>query len=176
MNFSRATEYKLLEVFPDIAVRWRRVANDLYNLHRMEIKVTDGLRDFSKQYELYAKGRIREKNGIWTVVDPTKVVTYAKPGSSYHQYGLAVDTCFTGSDPYLLKMRPEESDFYWAEFGRFVVAHGLKWGGEFKTPDRPHSELGYGMKVTYIQEIYEYGGLRAVWMKCNQILTKWGGV
>lgn len=45
------------------------------------VLVTETLRSFDKQAEYYASGRTK----------PGKIITKAKPGSSYHQYGLALD-------------------------------------------------------------------------------------
>lgn len=49
--------------------------------------VTSGYRSLDAQAVLYAKGRDSDGN----VIDQNAVLTYAKPGSSAHDYGLAVD-------------------------------------------------------------------------------------
>lgn len=174
------TDEKLAKVFPDLAVRWRRVAEDMWNAHQMRIRVTDGLRNFGTQWELFARGRKKLKTGQWVIVDKKLVVTNAMPGLSLHQYGLAIDVCFVGADPYLDKLPRPQADFYWAEYGRFCKAHGLQWGGDFNGNnikdkedfDRPHCQMKYGMSIHEIQQLFEYGGIKSVWYKCNQILEE----
>ena len=46
------------------------------------LRITQGLRTFPEQQALYDQGR----NG-----KPGKIVTNAKPGQSYHNWGLAID-------------------------------------------------------------------------------------
>ncbi len=50
---------------------------------RAKIRITQTLRTFEEQDELYAIGRTK----------PGKKVTNAKAGQSIHNYGLAVDIC-----------------------------------------------------------------------------------
>ena len=54
--------------------------------------VTEAVRDAAYQRTLYAKGR--DANG--KVVEPGKVVTYAPPGFSVHEYKLAYDLAIDG--------------------------------------------------------------------------------
>lgn len=162
-------------MYPDVASRWRRVANDLWMLHKVKIKVTEGMRDYPTQWALYAKGRTKDTAGKWIVVNPKEVRTNAMAGHSYHAFGLALDSCFQGPDPYLEKMPKKEADFLWGEYGRLVKAHGMKWGGDFKSLiDKPHCEMPYGMTLLEIQFIYEFAGIKGVWYKCNLLLN--GGV
>ena len=52
---------------------------------RAKVRITQGLRTFKEQDELFAKGRTTGKKGA--------IVTQSKGGQSYHNYGLAVDFC-----------------------------------------------------------------------------------
>ncbi len=168
-----ASDEFLSKVFPDVATRWRRVAQAMWDQHQVQMKVTEGLRTFARQWELYGKGRVKEKlTGKWNVVNPKLIVTKAVPGQSLHQYGLALDSCFCGSDPYLDKIPIIDSIKLWNEFGRFATAYGLQWGGNFKGDliDRPHCQMLYGMSVQELQHIYEFGGMKGVWEKCKQIV------
>ncbi|GAE48390.1 phage endolysin [Mesobacillus boroniphilus JCM 21738] len=47
----------------------------------IKVLVTDGFRSFEEQNQLYEKGRSREG----------QIVTHAKGGESYHNFGLAID-------------------------------------------------------------------------------------
>ena len=55
-----------------------------------------GYRSFERQAELYAQGRTR----------PGKIVTRAKPGFSWHNFGLACDMVLDGM--------PEKPDLQWS--------------------------------------------------------------
>lgn len=176
MNVSEETENILASVFPDLAVRWRRVAQDLFQFYGVRLKATSGFRSTALQWALYGQGRQKEKSGAWVVVDEKKVVTNALPLQSLHNYGLAMDSAFSGIDPYLENIKPKErGEFLWNEYGRFVKAHGMEWGGDFKSkPDRPHCQMRYGMSVPQIQKLFEYGGLKAVHAKCQKLINDFG--
>lgn len=145
----------------------------MFETHKLKMKATSGLRTFVEQWEIFGKGRKREKNGVWIITDPAKVVTYAQPGTSFHNYGLALDSCFAGPDPYLEKMTVKQSDFFWEEWGRFVSMYGLTWGGVFKNRDLPHCQISYGISLHELQSVFEFGGIKGVFRKCDKVLQKW---
>lgn len=98
------------------------------------MKATDGLRTDAQQAALYAQGR----------TTPGTIVTYADGviTKSNHQahadrLGHAVDCTFVDEQG---QPRWVDSD-PWFLFGTAVEAEGLKWGGRFTHPDRPHVEL-----------------------------------
>jgi peptidoglycan LD-endopeptidase CwlK len=159
----KETSKKLQLVYPDLKVRIIRVYNDFYNRHKIRLKATEGLRDFARQAELYAKGRTA----------PGSIVTNAPSGSSLHEFGCALDSCFNSGDPYLEQLSKRDARlaaFYWSEFGRFSKLNGLFWGGDFKSiSDRPHVELTYGLTLKDIQKLFQHGGIQAVWAKFDQI-------
>lgn len=174
MNYDSSTESKLLSVFPGLASIWRAVAQEMWDLHQVQIKVTEGLRTFSQQWDCWHQGRLKDKGGEWVICDIRKVVTYAMPGKSFHQYGLAIDSAFMGSDPYLSTIVEKDSQFLWNEYGRLCKKHGLVWGGDFKHADRPHCENSYGLSLIELQILYEDKGLKGLWNKCK-ILSECGG-
>ena len=182
MVINQQTEERLKSVYPDLAVRWRRVAADLWSIHRVQIKITDGMRSFGEQWAIWGLGRKKEKNGKWIIVDPSKIRTHAMPGLSFHNYGLAIDSAFSGPDPYLEKLSYKDRNFLWGEYGRFVIAHGMRWGGDWngngrvdsKDWDKPHCELSYGMSIHEAQSLWEYNGLKSVWSKIDRIIENGG--
>ena len=89
----------------------------------LTFKVTSGNRTKAEQAALYAKGRTTKGPKVtWTM-------------NSRHIGGRAIDlTLFSGKNPVW------ESKHYDAA-GRIGEELGLKWGGRWKTPDRPHFEL-----------------------------------
>jgi peptidoglycan L-alanyl-D-glutamate endopeptidase CwlK len=109
------------------------------------VRITQGLRTIDEQNALYAKGR--------TTAGP--IVTNAKGGSSYHNYGLAVDFALLhdkdGNGTF------EEIDWNmntdwdgdhikdWSEVVNAFLAAGWVWGGNWKSlKDNPHFEKTMG--------------------------------
>jgi peptidoglycan L-alanyl-D-glutamate endopeptidase CwlK len=92
----------------------------------VEILVTSTLRTFEEQAELFAKGRTK----------PGAIVTNAKPGSSWHNFGLAFDVV-----P-LVNGKAIWNSPFWNQIGELGKEVGLVWGGDFKSfKDKPHFEL-----------------------------------
>ena len=88
------------------------------------------MRSFAQSDELYSKGR--------TTKGP--IVTNAKAGQSYHNYGLALDfhIQINGKDSWVV-------DHNWMVVVNVFKAHGFVWGGDFKSIlDQPHFEMTFG--------------------------------
>jgi len=147
-NFDPAN--RLAGVHPIMADRVR-LAVDIARKKGLDIFVTQGMRTIGEQNDLYAQGRT--KGG--------KVVTWVRGGSSYHNYGVAVDFAFNGGKPY-----DEKHD--WAGLVAAVKEAGLTSGASYG--DRPHANLGVPMGD--IKAWYKKGGMRNVW---DQVSVKVGG-
>lgn len=94
-----------------------------------KIGISECLRTVAEQDALYAKGRNGNKE---------KKVTNAK-GSTYssmHQWGIAFD--FYRNDG---KGAYNTAGNFFECVGAIGKSIGLEWGGEWKTPDRPHFQL-----------------------------------
>jgi hypothetical protein len=94
--------------------------------------IDQGLRTFSESDKLYAQGR--------TI--PGEIVTNAPAGSSFHNYGLAVDfhLIINGKDVW------DEKNPNWITVVNIFKSHGFTWGGDFtgKFKDYPHLENRFG--------------------------------
>jgi peptidoglycan L-alanyl-D-glutamate endopeptidase CwlK len=86
--------------------------------------VCQTLRTWEEQGALYQKGRTR----------PGPVVTFAKPGDSWHNYGRAFDVAFR------VGQHGVSWDGPWEQVGEMGEQLGLVWGGRFTHPDCPHFE------------------------------------
>lgn len=151
-NFKKA-ERDLSRLYPDIKTRISKVLVDMKQ-HYKEMFVTEGFRSFERQNYLYAHGR---------TLEDTKIITNAKPGESFHNYGLAIDLAFKDIEPW-------SAQHPWDDFGRIAKSHGFLWGGNFTSfKDRPHIQLGYGMSIDEIQELYKQGGLEKLWSRIDAI-------
>lgn len=89
--------------------------------------ITQTLRTFAESDALYAKGRTK----------PGSIVTNAKAGQSYHNYGLALDFMMqiNGKDSWVV-------DHNWMVVVNVFKQYGFTWGGDFKSIlDQPHFEM-----------------------------------
>lgn len=112
----------------------------------MPLTVICTLRTMEEQAALYAQGRTQ----------PGSIVTYARPGYSFHNFGLAFDVVPTE----LLALRnwgetPEyraHAAALWDELGSIGIDVGLTWGGDFaKLKDRPHFEWADGLTLAQLR-------------------------
>lgn len=110
---------------PDLLARVDRIlAQMAAEGHPM--RICSGLRTAAEQARLWAQGRTL----------PGRRVTYADGihKKSNHQSGRAVDCCFLGPEPF-------GEHHPWSRYGQLARLEGLTWGGDWRTPDRPHVEL-----------------------------------
>lgn len=114
------------------------------------------LRTFNEQSELYSQGRTKLFDNAGKRLG---VVTNAKAGESYHNYGLAIDIVLlidTNNDGTFetaswdqVKDWDGDSKSDWMEVVEIFKKYGWVWGGDFKSiKDAPHFEksLGYSVK------------------------------
>lgn len=156
-------------LYPDFKVRVIRLYQDMWANYRKLMRCTYSVRSIAEQDELYEYGRSK----------PGSIVTRAKGGLSAHNYGIAIDSCFAGLDPFLEKISGEESTFLWHRYGQLGEAHGMKWGKPWH--DLPHLELTYGISMEDIHNHYKEGGLKQVWSNFDKIrnvpiASEWGHV
>jgi peptidoglycan L-alanyl-D-glutamate endopeptidase CwlK len=170
VKIDKTTTTRLRSLYPDVSTRAIRLFNDVFIQHGRSLRITEGFRTFARQRKLHAIGR----------TTPGKVVTNAEAGESFHNYGIALDVCFRGKDPYLEK-DPHGVEL-WKELGRFAKGHGFVWGGDFSyLVDRPHLQLTFGLTLPEIQALYKFGETKAVWAKFDtirqvEVASEWEGV
>ena len=108
------------------------------------IMVTQTLRTFFEQDLLYAQGRTKEG----------KIVTNAKGGYSWHNFGRAFDVVFVDADG-----KPDWEG-PWDDLGVLGETTGLEWGGRWKSfHDRPHFEHRSGMTLAQAREKYAHNSI-----------------
>lgn len=121
----------------------------------MDMRVTNGFRSVAEQDALYAQGRTA----------PGNVVTNARGGSSWHNYGVAVDIAFNNANG-----QPSwPNNANWTRYGQIAVNNGLEWGGNWQgIQDRPHIEYHPGLATGFARNLlntYQQGGINAVWTR-----------
>jgi peptidoglycan L-alanyl-D-glutamate endopeptidase CwlK len=120
------------DLHPTVAEKARQLI-ELCKAEDIELRITSTLRTFAEQADLYAQGRTK----------PGQIVTRAKPGQSWHQFGLAFDCC-----PFY-RGKPVWNSRHWDQIGQLGKKLGLIWGGMWLKPDKPHFE--YHPKLTLAQ-------------------------
>lgn len=108
----------------------------------IKLRVVSALRTWTEQNKLYAKGR--------TV--PGKKVTNAKGGSSYHNFGLAIDVVEIKNGKALWR-NPNWNKI--AELGKEI---GFEWGGDWKSfKDKPHFQWTFKKSLAELRQLYISG-------------------
>jgi peptidoglycan L-alanyl-D-glutamate endopeptidase CwlK len=147
---------KMRCVYPDIATRTLQAIQTMHAEMGVWLRATEALRTMARQAEYYASGRTK----------PGTIITWALPGDSFHHYGLAVDLCFRGNDPY-----PPLNSPLWGAFVRIFEENGFDCG--FKFPkgkqDAPHVQKTYGLSLTQIKQFYKEGGITKVFSALDKI-------
>ena len=99
------------------------------------VRITQGLRSIAEQNRLFNQGR----------TTPGAIVTNARGGQSFHNYGVAVDFVF-------VREGYNASQSLWELLGKVGEARGFEWGGRWTTfLDRPHFELRMGYTLSHFQ-------------------------
>lgn len=128
----------------------------------VNILITQGLRTIAEQNNLFAQGRTQaELNtvGLSNVkAQPNKaMVTNAKGGTSYHNYGLAIDFALLLSDGKQVSWdlkRDGDGDKVadWTEVVQEAKALGFEWGGDFVSiKDAPHFQMTFSLTTTQLR-------------------------
>jgi peptidoglycan L-alanyl-D-glutamate endopeptidase CwlK len=113
-------------------------------------RFTHTLRTIKEQNDLYAKGRTIKG----------QIVTNAKGGQSFHNYGLAIDivliidgkaTWDRGKD----FDRDGQPDFM--EVVKIFKKYGWEWGGDWHFKDYPHFQKSFGLTIKQLNNKEKIG-------------------
>jgi len=107
--------------------------------HGVKVEVISGLRSWAAQAALFAQGRTK----------PGRIVTKARPGSSWHNYGLAIDLGLFSNGVYLDEVDPKRADRLYQEIGIIAARMGVEWAGNWKSfPEGPHFQVTFGLTLS----------------------------
>lgn len=114
----------------------------------INIAITSGYRSNEEQAAIYGKGRSSYiYNGKQYGNPKEKKVSNAKPGTSYHNFGLAFD--FTVFDD---NRQPIWNGNSYDKVGKMGQALGLEWGGAWTGfKDRPHFQHTFGLSLAQLR-------------------------
>jgi peptidoglycan L-alanyl-D-glutamate endopeptidase CwlK len=115
------------------------------------------LRTFAEQDGLFAQGRTK----------PGAIVTKAKGGQSYHNYGLAIDIVLLvdkdKNGTFETASWDLKTDFDgdgksdWQEIVAIFKRYGYEWGGDWKFKDAPHFQKTLGKSIAELQTLHKTG-------------------
>jgi peptidoglycan LD-endopeptidase CwlK len=110
------------------------------------IVITDDFRSMEDQDALYEKGRSSVGS----------IVTHARGGESFHNFGLAIDFAIKTPDENIIwDMQYDgnqngKSD--WDEVVELAKALGFEWGGDWaQFKDYPHLQMNFGLTLADLQ-------------------------
>lgn len=121
-----------------------------------KIRVVQGLRTIEEQNALYAQGRTK----------PGKKVTNAKGGSSFHNYGLAIDFAIIYDNVLswdIMVDKDKDGIRDWQEVVNVFKAAGYEYGGDWKSiKDYPHLQKSFGYTWQQLKAKYKKGEYVAI--------------
>jgi peptidoglycan L-alanyl-D-glutamate endopeptidase CwlK len=108
----------------------------------IKIVITEGHRTEERQDRLYEQGRSDNGN----------IVTYAKGGESYHNYGLAIDFAVENNDGAVIWDTKYDGNGNgradWMEIVDVAKELGFDWGGDWENfKDYPHLQMDFGLSI-----------------------------
>jgi len=144
---------KLEDLIPILAIKASELSKVIKDTG-LEWVITSTWRPFHEQQALYDQGRTA----------PGRIVTNAKAGESFHNYGCAFDFAVLHDE----KIDWNDLPTY-RRVGELGEELGLQWGGRFKgLIDLPHFQMSFGFSTSELLKIYQSGGISGVWKECNK--------
>jgi peptidoglycan L-alanyl-D-glutamate endopeptidase CwlK len=137
----KVSQQRVLLLHPKFIPLVTAFINDAEANEGIILRIVQGLRTFAEQDAIYAQGRTK----------PGKIVTWAPAGTSYHNYGLAVDTA-----PIIKNGTALDWNYNFKKLRKYATKYGITWGGDFpkgKT-DLDHFENKFGRNWRDLLDMY----------------------
>ncbi len=133
---------RIAQLHPKIRAKAAEFINRVERETGIKLRLASGFRSIAEQNALYAQGRTK----------PGSIVTNAKGGSSYHNYGLAID---------VVEVRPNGSvnwNTNWSAIAKIGKEMGFEWGGDWTSiVDKPHFQMSFGKSTSQLLSMYNSG-------------------
>ncbi len=140
-TWDKITDERIAQLHPAIQMKASVFINTVQKDLGIKLRVIQGLRTIEDQNAIYAQGRTA----------PGKIVSNAKGGYSYHNYGLAIDVAEIKGGIVIWETN-------WRSISTIAKALGFEWGGDFKSlADRPHFQYTMGHTVNDLLAMHEAG-------------------
>ena len=116
------------------------------SLININVIITEEFRSFEAQNQLYEQGRTTGGN----------IVTNARGGESYHNYGLAIDYALKNdANEVIWNVQYDGNDngkSDWFEVADIAKELGFDWGGDFRNfKDYPHLQMTFDLNLRQLQ-------------------------
>ncbi len=134
------SDAKIKTLHPKIRVAATKFQNEAIKAG-LPFRITEGLRTVERQNKLFEQGR----------TTPGAIVTNARGGQSWHNYGLAFDIIpiINGTATY------KAPASVWANIATIGKKYGFEWGGNFAgLTDKPHFQKKYGLSTSKALAMY----------------------
>jgi peptidoglycan L-alanyl-D-glutamate endopeptidase CwlK len=149
-----AQSIKMLEeLHPKVRPDFQAFIEECEQQYDITLRIMSAYRDMSAQAKIYAVGRTVKGENVTDAKPFGDVISDAKPGSSWHNFGMAVDlgiVLVNGSISY---------NFNYMKFANIGQQWGITWGGNFpnsfKDPD--HFEEQAGQTLHGLLALYNAG-------------------
>lgn len=120
----------------------------------ISIRYTSTLRNWAEQDILYAKGRTA----------PGYIVTRAKGGQSFHNYGFAVDFCLLLKNGKAVSWSLGDDNNFdgkpdFMQVISLAKKLGYKSGSDWSIPDYPHLQSTHGLTIDECQKRHNDGSM-----------------
>jgi len=141
-SFSDRTKTNISDLngrFLDVLVPFLHEAIRVAAANGLRLEVISGLRTWEEQAEIFAQGRTK----------PGERVTNARPGSSWHNFGLAVDLGLFDGRAYVDNTDRPRAEKVYRALAEIAKEYGIEWGGYWrgKFKDTPHFEYHPGLNL-----------------------------
>jgi peptidoglycan L-alanyl-D-glutamate endopeptidase CwlK len=144
------TNRRIKKLHPKVKSTFIAFINKAETTLGKQLRITSGLRTIKDQNKLFEQGRTR----------PGNIVTNARGGKSYHNFGLAVDIVEIKNGKALWN-NPD-----WNEIAALGKSLGLEWGGDWVSiKDKPHFQLSFGKSTKKLFSLYKAGKLDGEYVK-----------
>jgi len=119
----------------------------------IKLRVVSALRSWAQQTALFNQpfdGKDNDRDG--KIDEADEKVTNAKAGSSYHNFGLALDVVEIKNGK-ALWTNPN-----WSKIAALGKSIGFEWGGDWKSfKDKPHFQYTFGKTLAQLRDLYQSG-------------------
>lgn len=119
----------------------------------IKLRVVSALRSWAEQTALFNQpfdGKDNDRDG--KIDEADEKVTNAKAGSSYHNFGLALDVVEIKNGK-ALWTNPN-----WSKIAALGKSIGFEWGGDWKNfKDKPHFQYTFGKTLAQLRDLYQSG-------------------
>lgn len=133
----------LEKLHPKVRQDFKDFIEECESVFDVTIRIVQGLRTFAEQQTIYDQGRTK----------PGSIVTKAPPGSSYHNYGLAVDVV-----PLILGGKALDWSYDFSKWANIAAQWNIEWGGNWTGfKDMDHFELKCGHNWRDLLDMYNRG-------------------